>query len=71
MNEQKNTFLEFLNYQICIKNRFYNKIPDFKNQLNECNKQLEALRIKFENIYRRDIYKTIIREYKELIKNKR
>ncbi len=70
-NESK--FIENLNYQISKKNQFYEKMPVFHQKLDNLNfklnlkESISKLRRKFEKIRYRDLYKSTIKEFSELI----
>ncbi|TFG09189.1 MAG: hypothetical protein EU539_00015 [Promethearchaeota archaeon] len=71
----ENDFLKNLNYQICKKYGFYTKLPEFHQKLKELNYKINKketliiLRNNFESKRRRDIYKVILNELDELIKD--
>ena len=71
MVEEKTNFLFSLNYQISLKDRFYKKIPNFREQINRCNKSINILQEKFEGIRRRCAYKTLLSEFKDIIEKKK
>ncbi len=70
-NESK--FIENLIYQISKKNQFYEKMPVFHQKLDDLNfklnlkESISKLRRKFEKIRYRDLYKSTIKEFSELI----
>ena len=71
----ENGFLKNLNYQICKKYGFFNKIPKFQKALSELDckiskkETLLILRNNFESKRRRDIYKVILNELNDLIEH--
>ena len=73
--DDESKFIENLNYQISKKNQFYEKIPVFHQKLDDLNfklnlkESISKLRKKFEEIRHREIYKTTIKEFSELINN--
>ena len=72
LTEEKNKFLENLEYQISLKEESYKsfkKIPVFTDQVMKFDKSVVNLTEKFEKIRLRDKYHIIITELDNLIKN--
>ena len=72
MTEVENKFLEFLEYQISLKENTYKtikKIPVFTEQVKQLDKSVIDLTEKFERIRLRDKYQIIITELDNLIKS--
>lgn len=72
MTEVENKFLEFLEYQINLKEnttKTLKKIPVFTEQVKQFDKSMIALTDKFEKIRLRDKYQIIITELDNLIKS--
>lgn len=76
LSEDTIRFLNDLNYHINQKNGFYKKIPSFEKQLNKLDFQIGlkesiiTLKNNCEKARRRNVYKTLITEFKDLIKKK-
>ena len=71
LTEEKNKFLENLEYQISLKEESYKsfkKIPVFTDQVMKFDKSVVNLTEKFEKIRLRDKYHIIITELDNLIK---
>ena len=71
LTEEKNKFLENLEYQISLKEESYKsfkKIPVFTDQVMKFDKSVINLTEKFEKIRLRDKYHIIITELDNLIK---
>lgn len=73
--DRDHEFVYNLSYQIGKLNSFYKKIPEFSKQLDilELEFDLKEASIKemqrhFDEIRIREVYKTVIREYEELLK---
>ena len=72
MIEEKNKFLENLEYQISLKDNTYKtmkKIPVFTEKVKQFDKAVVDLTEKFEKIRLRDKYQIIITELDNLIKS--
>lgn len=72
MIEEKNKFLENLEYQISLKENTYKtmkKIPVFTEKVKTFDKAVVDLTEKFEKIRLRDKYQIIITELDNLIKS--
>jgi hypothetical protein len=72
LTEVENKFLEFLEYQISLKENTYKtmkKIPVFTEQVKQLDKSVIGLTEKFEKIRLRDKYQIIITELDNLIKS--
>ncbi|MFW9999790.1 MAG: hypothetical protein ACFE9Q_04105 [Candidatus Hodarchaeota archaeon] len=72
MIEVENKFLEFLEYQISLKENTYKtmkKIPVFSEQVKQLDKSVIDLTEKFDRIRLRDKYRIIITELDNLIKS--
>ena len=68
-------FVDNLNYQIGKLYSFYKKIPEFNKQLDKLELEinvketnLKEMQRDFYEIRIREVYKTVIREYEELLK---
>ena len=68
-------FLDNLNYQICKLYSFYKKIPEFNKQLdkleleiNSKEASLKEMQRHFDEIRIREVYKTVVREYEDLLR---
>ena len=68
-------FVDNLNYQIGKLYSFYKKIPEFNKQLDKLELEinvketnLKEIQRHFDEIRIREVYKTVIREYEELLK---
>ena len=71
MIEVENKFLEYLEYQISLKEDSYKtlkKIPVFADQVKQFDKSVIDLTDKFDKIRLRDKYQIIITELDNLIK---
>jgi len=73
--DRAHEFVYNLSYQIGKLNSFYKKIPEFSKQLDilELEFDLKEASIKemqrhFDEIRIREVYKTVVREYEELLK---
>ncbi len=67
--------MDNLNYQIGKLYSFYKKIPEFNKQLDKLELEinlkeasLKELQSHFDEIRIREVYKTVVREYEELLK---
>ena len=72
MIEEKNKFLENLEYQIGLKENTFKtmkKIPVFTEKVKQFDKAVVELSDKFEKIQLRDKYQIIITELDNLIKS--
>jgi len=72
---ESNRYLDNLDFQINKICSYYKKVPEFHRELEEINYQinlkeldLEDFKKHFEEIRLRKIYKTVIQEYKDLLK---
>jgi len=75
MLEGKNSnFLQYLEYQINVKNRseqFIRKIPSFESQINEKNSKIINMIDEFDDMRRREVYTLLVEEFTNVIqKNK-
>ncbi|MCJ7649923.1 MAG: hypothetical protein MUP85_15030 [Candidatus Lokiarchaeota archaeon] len=75
MLEGKNSnFLQYLEYQINVKNRseqFIRKIPSFESQINEKNSKIIKMIDEFDDMRRREVYTLLVEEFTNVIqKNK-
>ena len=74
MESKKNNFLQYLEYQISIKNRseqFIRKIPSFESQINDKNSKIIKMIDEFDDIRRREVYTLLVEEFTNVIqKNK-
>ncbi len=73
--DRDHEFVDNLNYQIGKLYSFYKKIPEFNKQLDklEIEFNLKEASLKetqkhFDEIRIREVYKTVVREYEELLK---
>lgn len=72
MIEEENKFLEYLEYQISLKENTFKtmkKIPVFTQKVKQFDKAVIELSDKFEKIRLRDKYQIIITELDNLIKS--
>ncbi|TFF94549.1 MAG: hypothetical protein EU544_04340 [Promethearchaeota archaeon] len=67
---EESRFMEFLQFQIAQKDSFFKKIPSFKEQLKQFGKHIDASIEKFERVRRRNAYRTIMDEFKDLLKKR-
>ena len=74
MESRKNNFLQYLEYQISIKNRseqFIRRIPSFESQINDKNSKIIKMIDEFDNLRRREVYTLLVEEFTNVIqKNK-
>ena len=74
MEGKKSNFLQYLEYQINVKNRseqFIRKIPSFESQINEKNSKIIKMIEEFDDMRRRDVYILLVEEFTNIIqKNK-
>ncbi|MHA1669450.1 MAG: hypothetical protein ACTSV5_02605 [Promethearchaeota archaeon] len=74
MERNKSNFLQYLEYQINIKNRseqFIRKIPSFESQINEKNSKIINMIDEFDDMRHRDVYTLLVEEFTNIIqKNK-
>ena len=75
MLEGKNSnFLQYLEYQINVKNRSeqsIRKIPSFESQINEKNSKIIKMIDEFDDMRRREVYTLMVEEFTNVIqKNK-
>ena len=74
MEGKKSNFLQYLEYQINVKNRseqFIRKIPSFESQINEKNSKIIKMIDEFDDMRRRDVYTLLVEELTNIIqKNK-
>jgi uncharacterized protein YfbU (UPF0304 family) len=75
MLEGKNSnFLQYLEYQINVKNRseqFIRKIPSFESQINEKNSKIIKMIDEFDDMRHREVYTLMVEEFTNIIqKNK-
>jgi len=75
--KEENNYLENLNHQITQKYyRFYRKIPEYHNKLDDMDFKLQLkesifkIRKKFETAQIRRNYATVVSEFEDLIENK-
>ena len=75
--KEENNYLENLNHQITQKYyRFYRKIPEYHNKLDDMDFKLQLkesifkIRKKFEIAQIRRNYATVVSEFEDLIENK-
>lgn len=68
-------FLDNLNYQIGKLYSFYKKIPEFDKQLDKIELEinlkeasLKEIQRHFDGIRIREVYKTVVREYEDLLR---
>ena len=73
--DRSHEFLDNLNYQICKLYSFFQKIPEFNKQLDNLDRafsikeaKLKEMQRYFDEIRIREVYKTVVREYEELLK---
>ena len=73
--DRDHEFLDNLNYQIGKLYSFYKKIPEFDKQLDKIELEinlkeasLKEIQRHFDGIRIREVYKTVIREYEDLLK---
>lgn len=73
LSEEKNKFLNNLNYQISTRDRFFKKIPQFQEKIDYLDfkvglkESISALKRNYEEKRRTQAYRTIVGELKELI----
>ena len=74
--DRNHEFLYNLNYQIGKLYSFFKKIPEFNKQLDKLELEINSKKANFKEIQRhfdeiriREVYKTVVREFKELLKN--
>ncbi|MFX1238172.1 MAG: hypothetical protein ACFFAS_09055 [Promethearchaeota archaeon] len=62
MIDLENHFLENLRHQIKLKelSEFKKSIPCFSDQLNECDKAVQEIKEKFDEIRKREAYRRIV-----------
>jgi len=76
LHGEESNFLNFLNHQINQRESFFKKIPQFKRQINLLDFKLSLkesilkIRREFENRRKKSIYRTVIAELDDLIKNR-
>lgn len=73
MIEEECNYLEFLNYQIDMKNKFENivrKIPMFKSMIQESHTTVLKLIDKIENVRRREVYNLLVHEFNKIMEKK-
>ncbi|MHA1461201.1 MAG: hypothetical protein ACTSO8_06940 [Promethearchaeota archaeon] len=74
MEGKKSNFLQYLEYQINVKNRseqFIRKIPSFESQIKEKNSKIIKMIDEFDDMRRRDVYTLLVEELTNIIqKNK-
>jgi hypothetical protein len=64
--EEECKYLEYLEYQISLKNKFENvvrKIPMFKSKIQEGHTTVLKMINKMEDVRRREIYNILINEF--------
>jgi len=73
--DRNHEFVDNLNYQIGKLYPFYKKIPEFNKQLDKLELEinlketsLKEIQRHFDEIRIREVYKTVVREYEELLK---
>ncbi|MBY9002772.1 MAG: hypothetical protein KGD73_02265 [Candidatus Lokiarchaeota archaeon] len=74
MESKKNNFLQYLEYQISIKNRseqFIRKIPSFESQINDKNSKIIKMIDEFDDIRRREVYTLLVEEFTNVIQKKK
>jgi len=74
MEGKENNFLQYLEYQINIKNRseqFNIKFPSFESQINEKNSKIIKMINGFNDMRHREVYALLVEEFTDVIqKNK-
>ena len=71
--KEENNYLENLQHQICQKYRFYRKIPEYHNKLDDMDFKLKLkesilkIRKNFETAQIRRNYATVVSEFQDLI----
>ena len=73
MIEEECNYLEFLNYQIDLKNKFENvvrKIPMFKSMIQESHTTVLKMIDKMENVRRREVYNLLVHEFNSVMEKK-
>ncbi|MHA1148193.1 MAG: hypothetical protein ACTSR8_08100 [Promethearchaeota archaeon] len=68
MIEEKSKLIDYLNFQISRRDTFYKKIPAFREQIKQCNNSIMEIRNKFEVLRKRETYKSVLDEFKGLLK---
>ncbi len=74
MEGKKNNFLQYLEYQINIKNRseqFNIKFPSFESQINEKNSKIIKMIDEFDYMRHREVYASLVEEFTTLIQKNR
>jgi len=73
--DRDHEFVENLNYQIGKLYPFYKKIPEFNKQLDNLELEinlkeasLKEIQRHFDGIRIREVYKTVVREYEDLLR---
>lgn len=71
MVEEKTSLIDCLNFQISQKDTFYKKIPQFREQIKQCNESIAEIQNKFEAMRRRESYRSVLDEFKDLLNKKK
>jgi AAA+ ATPase superfamily predicted ATPase len=70
MEGKNSNFLQYLEYQISIKNRseqFIRKIPSFESEINEKKSKIIKMIDEFDDMRRRDVYTLLVEEFTNII----
>jgi hypothetical protein len=71
MFKTEKKFLEFLTYQIAQKARYnaiIDRIPAYISELEKTESKIEKMQKNYEEIHRREVYRSLVAEFGALIR---